>query len=108
LVHAWTTRTPNRNGFHERPVRTVANRFQLTTDGHRVYADAVEEHFGCDIGYAMLVKIYGESTGVTETEARYRTTSVKDVMRWACPGMLCCIRPGTPFNGSRRSRSRCV
>ena len=49
----------------------VVNRFQLTTDGHRVYADAVEEHFGADIDYAMLVKIYGASTGVTETEARY-------------------------------------
>jgi hypothetical protein len=31
----------------------------------------VEEHFGADIDYAMLVKIYGPSTGVTETEARY-------------------------------------
>jgi IS1 family transposase len=37
----------------------VANRFQLTTDGHRVYADAVEDAFGADIDYAMLVKIYG-------------------------------------------------
>src|ERR1700674_3637536 len=36
----------------------VANRFQLTTDGHRVYADAVEDAFGADIDYAMLVKIY--------------------------------------------------
>lgn len=51
--------------------RRISNRFQLTTDGHRVYADAVEEHFGVDIDYAMLVKIYGASTGVTETEARY-------------------------------------
>lgn len=39
----------------------VSNRIQLTTDGHRVYADAVEEAFGADIDYAMLVKIYGAS-----------------------------------------------
>jgi len=39
----------------------VRNRIQLTTDGHRVYADAVEEAFGADIDYAMLVKIYGAS-----------------------------------------------
>ncbi len=51
--------------------KRISNRFQLTTDGHRVYADAVEEHFGADIDYAMLVKIYGASVGVTETEARY-------------------------------------
>ena len=39
----------------------VRNRIQLTTDGHRVYAEAVEEAFGADIDYAMLVKIYGAS-----------------------------------------------
>jgi IS1 family transposase len=37
----------------------LANRIQLTTDGHRVYADAVESAFGSDIDYAMLVKLYG-------------------------------------------------
>jgi IS1 family transposase len=39
----------------------IVNRIQLTTDGHRVYADAVEDAFGADIDYAMLVKIYGSS-----------------------------------------------
>jgi IS1 family transposase len=39
----------------------VANRIQLTTDGLRVYLDAVGEAFGNDIGYGMLVKIYGAS-----------------------------------------------
>jgi IS1 family transposase len=39
----------------------IANRIQLTTDGHRVYAEAVEGAFGADIDYAMLVKIYGAS-----------------------------------------------
>lgn len=38
--------------------RTV-NRFQLTTDGHRVYTEAVEGAFGSEIDYAMLVKVYG-------------------------------------------------
>jgi IS1 family transposase len=37
------------------------NRIQPTTDGHRVYAEAVEAAFGADIDYAMLVKIYGAS-----------------------------------------------
>ena len=43
----------------------LANRVQLTTDGHRVYLDAVEDAFGGDIDYAMLVKIY-ESTSTEE------------------------------------------
>lgn len=37
----------------------LANRVQLTTDGHRVYLTAIESAFGADIDYAMLVKIYG-------------------------------------------------
>ena len=37
----------------------LANRVQLTTDGHKVYIDAVENAFGSDIDYAMLIKMYG-------------------------------------------------
>ena len=39
--------------------RRLANRVQLTSDGHRAYLDAVEGAFGGDIDYAMLVKMYG-------------------------------------------------
>jgi len=34
----------------------LANRIQLTTDGHKPYLEAVEEAFGNDIDYAMLIK----------------------------------------------------
>ncbi len=37
----------------------LATRVQLTTDGHRAYLSAVEEAFGDDIDYAMLIKLYG-------------------------------------------------
>jgi IS1 family transposase len=47
-------------------------RIQLTTDGHRVYADAVESAFGSQIDYAMLVKIYGADRA---GEARYSPAS---------------------------------
>lgn len=39
----------------------LASRIQLTTDGHRPYVQAVEDAFGCDIDYAMLIKIYGNA-----------------------------------------------
>src|SRR5438105_6542036 len=39
----------------------LANRVQLTSDGHRAYLEAVEGAFGGDIDYAQLVKLYGES-----------------------------------------------
>jgi IS1 family transposase len=41
----------------------LRNRVQLTTDGHRVYLNAVESAFGSEIDYAMLVKIYGHDSG---------------------------------------------
>jgi hypothetical protein len=31
---------------------------QLTTDGHRPYLSAVEEAFGANVDYAMLIKLY--------------------------------------------------
>jgi len=45
----------------------LANRVQLTTDGHRVYLQAVEGAFGNDVDYAMLVKIYGDAPRDKET-----------------------------------------
>jgi IS1 family transposase len=47
----------------------LSNRVQLTTVGHRVYANAVEDLFGAEIDYAMLVKIYGASND--NPESRY-------------------------------------
>lgn len=41
----------------------LANRVQLTSDGHRAYLEAVEGAFGADVDYAQLVKIYGSAPG---------------------------------------------
>ncbi len=46
----------------------LANRVQLTTDGHKVYLWAVEDTFGVDIDYAMLIKLYGKEV---DSETRY-------------------------------------
>lgn len=46
----------------------LANRVQLTSDGHKVYLQAVEDAFGADIDYAILVKHYGNAP---EGEKRY-------------------------------------
>ena len=47
--------------------KRLANRVQLTNDGHSVYVEAVEGAFGGDIDYAQLVKLYGKTN---ETESR--------------------------------------
>src|SRR5436189_5026714 len=54
--------------FMEDCASRISNRVQITTDGHRVYLDAVENAFGADIDYAQLQKIYG---AVNENETRY-------------------------------------
>jgi IS1 family transposase len=41
----------------------LTNRVQLTTDGHKPYLEAVEEAFGADIDYGMLIKHYGTPEG---------------------------------------------
>jgi IS1 family transposase len=57
------------HNFMQDVASRVTNRMQLTTDGHRVYAEAVEDAFGSEIDYAMLVKIYGASGD--SPESRY-------------------------------------
>ena len=46
----------------------LANRVQITTDGHKAYLDAIDTAFGGEVDYAMLVKIYGPSP---EGQRRY-------------------------------------
>jgi IS1 family transposase len=46
----------------------IVNRIQLTTDGYKVYINAVENAFGSEIDYAMLDKLYGKEP---EGEKRY-------------------------------------
>ena len=46
----------------------LANRVQLTTDGHKAYLEAVEGAFGGDVDYAQLIKLYGDAP---QKEARY-------------------------------------
>ncbi|MFA5911713.1 MAG: IS1 family transposase [Vicinamibacterales bacterium] len=47
----------------------LANRVQLTSDGHKAYLVAVEEAFGMDVDFAQLIKIYG--TASVEDQRRY-------------------------------------
>jgi hypothetical protein len=50
----------------------LATRVQLTTDGHKAYLQAVEEAFGANIDYAMLVKLYGAGPATTDDAAGRR------------------------------------
>lgn len=63
----------------------LRNRIQLTSDGLKVYADAVEDAFGGDVDYSMLIKLYGESG---ESEKRYSPAR--------CIGAICQPVTGNP------------
>jgi IS1 family transposase len=71
LIPCWYVGTRDANAAHHFMydlAARLANRVQLTTDGHTAYLTAVEDAFGHDIDYAQLIKIYGEGP---KTEARY-------------------------------------
>lgn len=55
-------------GFIQDLANRLANRVQLTTDGHRAYLSAVEDALGSNVDYAMLVKLYGSDS---ESDTRY-------------------------------------
>jgi IS1 family transposase len=57
----------------------LANRVQLTTDGHKAYLNAVEEAFGDAIDYAQLVKLYGEAPASSADAAARRDSPTECV-----------------------------
>jgi IS1 family transposase len=62
----------------------LANRVQLTTDGHKAYLTAVEEAFQGEIDYAMLIKIYGDAP--KEDRSRYSLTEYKGFTKGVISG----------------------
>jgi len=50
------------NAFMEDVASRIESRIQITTDGLRAYAEAVEGAFGMDVDYAMLIKLYGNDS----------------------------------------------
>lgn len=79
LVPCWTLGTRGTEtafGFVHDLKDRLANRVQLTSDGHRVYLEAVESAFGSEVDYAMLVKIFGRDTEPDTHYARVHRMSV--------------------------------
>jgi IS1 family transposase len=63
----------------------LANRVQLTTDGHKAYLNAVEDAFGAEIDYAMLQKMYGPAP--EGPEVRYSPAQCIGAKRAVVSGM---------------------
>ena len=74
LIVAWNIGNrdaDSANYFMSDVASRLANRVQLTTDGHHAYLEAVANNFD-EIDYAMLVKLYGkEGDGSKTAEKKY-------------------------------------
>jgi IS1 family transposase len=66
----------------------LANRVQLTTDGHVTYLSAVDHAFNDNIDFAQLQKIYGIPEGESQTERKYSPAE--------CTGIKKTVISGTP------------
>ena len=62
----------------------LANRVQMTTDGHKAYLEAVEGAFGGDIDYAQLVKMYGAAPD--SKKGRYSPADCTGIKKRAVEG----------------------
>jgi IS1 family transposase len=63
--------------------KRLANRVQITSDGHRAYLEAVEAGFGADVDYAQLIKLYGE---VPHPAGRYSPAQINGTKTFCCTG----------------------
>lgn len=73
LIAGWMVGERNAeaaNAFVADLAGRLASRIQLTTDGHRLYIDAVEKAFAGNIDYGMLVKHYS-GDDVKSPERKY-------------------------------------
>ena len=71
LIPSWFVGTrdgESATAFVEDLASRLANRVQITTDGHKAYLDAMDVAFEGNVDYSMLIKLYGSSG---EAEKRY-------------------------------------
>jgi len=64
----------------------LANRVQLSTDGHRPYLEAVEGAFGGYVDYAQIVKLYGSNPDEETSPRRYSPAQCVGIRKRAITG----------------------
>src|SRR6267143_4806375 len=64
------------NAFVSDVASRLTNRPQISTDGLKAYLEAVENAFGMDVDYAMIIKNYGHDSGQHHQERRYSAPDI--------------------------------
>ena len=86
LVATWLVSTRDgdaANAFIADLASRLRNRVQITTDGHRPYLQAIEDAFGSEVDYAVLVKTYGKDP---DEPRRFGPPVVLDEARYVVQG----------------------
>jgi hypothetical protein len=84
----------------------LANRVQLTTDGHQAYLTAVEKAFGWNgVDYAMLVKLYGEG-GTSSGSGKYSPPALHSIEKKPIMGKPDAAHISTSYAESQNTRMR--
>jgi IS1 family transposase len=64
----------------------LKNRPQISSDGLRAYVDAVENAFGMDVDFGMIIKNYGADKGEHHQERRYSAPEVTSMQKMTIVG----------------------
>jgi IS1 family transposase len=64
------------NAFVSGVASRLRNRPQISTDGLRAYVEAVENAFGMNVDYGMIIKNYGTDQGDHHQERRYSAPAI--------------------------------
>jgi IS1 family transposase len=88
----------------------LENRPQISTDGLSVYADAIEDAFGMNVDYGMIIKNYGTDQGEHHQERRYSAPAITFVEKREIAGHpdmdLVCTSHVERLNGITRLHMR--
>jgi IS1 family transposase len=74
------------NAFVSDVASRLRNRPQISTDGLRAYPEAIENAFGMNVDYGMIIKNYGSDSGEHHQERRYSAPEVTSIDRRVVAG----------------------
>jgi IS1 family transposase len=74
------------NAFVGDVASRLKNRPQISSDGLRAYVEAVENAFGMNVDFGMVVKNYGSDKGEHHQERRYSAPEVKSMQKMVIVG----------------------
>ena len=74
------------NAFVSDVASRLKNRPQISSDGMRAYVEAVENAFGMNVDFGMIIKSYGTDKGEHHQERRYSAPEVTSMQKMTIVG----------------------